>query len=115
MDSMHNQIGTNPLKSTKDHLITSLCSLRAINNLLSCSLSKSDAIITGRVSTELKNTYLSVSDNGFISNLGGSRMDRRDRDEDGHGGKCYTLGCHLPTSIGSVDSYNAFISSKDSS
>ena len=99
--------------SAKDHPIASLCSLKTINNLLSYFLFKSDAIITARVLAESKNTYLSVLVNGFRSSLGGSMMDERDGDEDGDGEKCSTLCCHLPTSIGSVDSNNAFTSSKD--
>ena len=40
-------------------------------------------------------------------------MDARDGDGDSDGGKGSTFGYHLPTSIESVDSNNAFISSKD--
>ena len=98
--------------STKDHHIASLYSLRTLNNLLSYFLFKSDDT---EGSTVPRNTYLSVSGNGFRSKSGGSMMDGRDGDENCDGGRGSTLGFRLPTSMRVANSNSTFTFSKDSS
>jgi len=62
--------GLIPLMSPKVHPTASLFSLSTFSNSSSWLSVRSDAIITGKVSLEPKNTYLRESSKGFDSNVG---------------------------------------------
>ena len=63
--------GLIPLISAIVHPIAVLWVLNISNNLFSCSDSKEEDMITGKVSSTPKNAYLICDGKGFNSSLGG--------------------------------------------